>query len=146
MKVNFRVNGNEIGSNNIWYDLHNRFHFKGFSWDAKQNLLCLAFTPLEKWKIESDEPIIFLFEHVDFFKTCSIVKDKCFEEAGYKYSSDFEYDWFLTEEESDSFDHLIFWFEEGGYIRVHSTTGMLIKQREFESNDEFRFAQSAFGF
>lgn len=125
MKRNFRVeHGVEIWQDNKFIDLHNLYKLSEISYSMASSLLTIVFC---RNKYLSPEGIVlpnrtvFVFSNLSYLEISRGLlsgKIEQLEEIGYKNPGDLDMDWLITENKSNSEDHIVLRFQGDELIRI----------------------------
>ena len=121
------------------YDLHNDYDLVECIHNQDGSSVELLFTKTKgDWVKESDPSNIkIIFSALHYFKISEDFSknfSKNIEDIGYKPSEDFDYDFLVPEEQADESFHLVFMFENNGYIRVFADEVKIVTPSEGHQN------------
>ena len=119
---------NEVVKAGHVYDLHNDYAPIAVVFDTQNNELRILFKRLSADK--AAPRLALVFNEVDVLKINGNIGASGFsglDEMGYKGADDDDYDWLATEAQCAVSDHMIFRFDSGATVRVHSATADIVE-------------------
>lgn len=129
MRRTFKLGqSNEVVKSGQVYDLHNDYAPIAVVFDTQTNDLKLLFKRLSADK--AGLRVALVFNEVDVLHINGNIGASGFsglDEMEYKGADDDDYDWLATEAQSAVSDHMIFRFDGGATLRVHSATADIVE-------------------
>lgn len=124
MKKNFTLNQISIKFNGYSLDLHNIYDFSGLEINNEKTVR-LIFSINSNFEVDEykAKKVVIEFIYVDYFRLSDNFVEKItpnLDEIGYKNPDDLDLMWLISEAKSAKKDHIIFRFENGEFVRIHS--------------------------
>ncbi len=106
-----------------YYDLHNDYDLVELNQENSCVELLFNKTKGEWVKESNPNKVKLVFSDVRYFQTSKDFSNnfpKNIQDIGYKSPEDFDYGFFISEEQADEKSHMVFMFEGNEYVRVFS--------------------------
>ena len=112
-------------------DLYNCFGLHSFYFNRLKSEFSIIFFPLPEWT-KRTKFVQIDFSDLDYFQISDLTYDDLtgIEEIGYKTPGDEDYDWLLSEEQAQEFDHIFIRLINFGFIRIHSKMARVFEMSE----------------
>lgn len=132
MKRNFKiVDSIALVFGDFYLDIHNDYDVVNISISIRQNsLIEISFERLNERWVNKNNPnklkLIFdQIKYLDYSENLLVNFSSTIEDIGFKDKDDIDYDWIMSEDQSNIESNIFFRFEDGSYIKIYSHSATL---------------------